>query len=85
MAVTLGGLVNLGALDLATDGNDNISKTVTVYLTGNEQKTITASVSLTNRAGVEQNYLANAKIETNFSASNLSCDVVTEAGDDSIA
>ena len=85
MAVTLGGLVNLGALDLATDGNDNISKTVTVYLTGNEQKTITASVSLTNRAGVEQNYLTNAKIETNFSASNLSCDVVTEAGDDSIA
>lgn len=70
------------SLDMATVANRTASYTITRYLTGPSTKSINGYSKLTNR-DADQNYLQGLTIVTSYTASNLSCEIVSSVGTDS--
>ena len=76
------------AIDLSALGNTatrSVNKKVTIYITGQNSKTLNVSGKLTNTSAI-QNYLTNLNSTVSFAlvSNSWACDTVTTAGTDTI-
>ena len=72
----------VATIDLSGTGNDDVTKTFVVYLTGNTTSNITASAKLVNTTSEQQSRISNASFATTFainSTNGFTCETASSA------